>query len=94
MIFSNDADLDLELIAATSEEQWDRRQADRYAAKLDKALRRIAVFPASGETFPPITEMRSVKAGVHRIYYQPQGETAVLIVRILDARMDANSHLL
>jgi toxin ParE1/3/4 len=90
---SSRARSDIADIAQWSEANWGRRQRIRYITDL---LERLAILPARpriGPLYgPDFPELRRIRIGAHLAFYRFDDER-VLVVRILDQRMDVAAHL-
>ena len=85
---------DLEQIYDVTSEIWGTAQAQRYLSQLRSAVERVLRFPRSGQVYRLAgKEYRSVRAGRHLVFYRIQGDTTVVIVRILHDRMDIPARL-
>jgi toxin ParE1/3/4 len=76
-----------------TERIWGPAQADRYVRGLDALFRALAEGRASSRSAGSVREgYRRAAYGAHVAYFRESG-TAIEVVRVLHARMDAASHL-
>ncbi|MDR4465983.1 MAG: type II toxin-antitoxin system RelE/ParE family toxin [Nitrospira sp.] len=93
VVLSELAALDLADILQYTLEQWGERQMNRYAAKLNRGLRQLAVNPQLGKPredwFPGC---RCFPAEHHLVLYEI-GEHEVRVARLFHERVDIPHHL-
>ncbi len=88
------AQADLKSIAKHTHEHWGVRQRNAYLKEIDQVFHLLAKDPLMGRTCEEIREgYRKFPHGAHVIYYKLLAAEDLLIVRILQATMDVNSHL-
>lgn len=93
LILSPRAEQDFTDILQYTLETWGEDQLFSYRAILDKAFLTLIENPRIGAPRPEISgEHRVFPAGSHIIVYRV-GEAAILISRILHARMDVRRHV-
>jgi toxin ParE1/3/4 len=91
--WSRSAERDLIDIWRYTADHWNAAQADRYLDEIEAAVDRLRDFPDSGIDSSHVRRgYRRLPVGSHRLYYRVSG-AAVEIVRVLHARMDAESIL-
>lgn len=73
-------------------ETWGIGQADRYSAKLEAGLLRLADHPCLGPKSDIAPGLRRLIVEHHVAYYRVE-PAAVLVLRVLHGAMDAPSHL-
>ena len=85
---------DLKSIATYTQERWGVRQRNTYLKEIDRAFHALAKNPGMGRTCDEVREgYRKFPHGAHVIYYKQVASEVLLIVRILHATMDIDSHL-
>ena len=85
---------DLKSIATYTQERWGVRQRNTYLKEIDRAFHALAKNPVMGRTCDEVREgYRKFPHGAHVIYYKQVASDVLLIVRILHATMDVDSHL-
>lgn len=85
---SRKAEQDIELLYDYSLTQFGEMQAERYLLALEKAFFLLVDFPKLGKQVDEIRpNLRCYFHRSHAVYYQII-ENGVLIVRVLDQRMD------
>ncbi len=88
------AQADLKSIAKHTHENWGMRQRNAYLKEIDQIFQSLAKNPLMGRTCEEIREgYRKFPHGAHVIYYKQLTAEDLLIVRILHATMDVDSHL-
>jgi len=88
------AQADLKSIARFTQERWGVRQRNAYLKEVDQVFRALTKNPEMGRACDEVREgYRKFPHGSHVIYYKQQGTDLLLIVRILHATMDVDSHL-
>ena len=88
------AQADLKSIATYTQERWGVRQRDTYLKEIDRVFHSRAKNPVMGRTCDEIREgYRKFPHGAHVIYYKQLVTDELLIVRILHATMDVDSHM-
>lgn len=90
LVLSAPAANDLDGVLAYTLAMWGESQLEKYAAILEKALKKIAASPQSGRAF--FGAYFKFAAGEHVIFYRAD-EDIITIIRILHGRMDASQHL-
>ena len=91
---SKEAKNDLRSIALFTENRWGRAQRNLYIKQLDEAFLMLAQNPNLGISCDNIREgYRKFPQGSHIIFYKPNAQSNILVVRILHKSMDYNSHL-
>jgi toxin ParE1/3/4 len=84
---------DLKSIAPFTLKSWGREQRNIYFSKLDESFHLLADQPHLGSTRDDIRKGHRVyHVGRHLIFYL-QKSTAIEIIRILQDRMDVETHL-
>ncbi|HBK91849.1 MAG TPA: plasmid stabilization protein ParE [Parvularcula sp.] len=74
-------------------ERWGEAKADAYFAAIKIAERTLADHPYAGLDCSQIRkELRRYPIGSHFLYYREAG-TEILIIRVLQKRMNADQHL-
>lgn len=87
------AQADLKSIARFTQEHWGVRQRNAYLQEIDQVFRALTRNPMMGRACDEVREgYRKFPHGSHVIYYKPQDADLLLIVRILHATMDVDSH--
>lgn len=82
---------DVRDIGDYSDERWGRAQAQRYLDAIADSLDQIAQMPLTGSDQADVSPgLRKWRSGSHNIFYRVRND-AVLIVRVLHARMDVVS---
>lgn len=90
---SQEADADLEEIAANSVEQWGVARAETYLLGLHETFGRLAEFPDMGRDAGHIRPgYRRIETARHLVFYL-KTVTGVLIVRVLHQSFDVKRHL-
>ncbi len=85
--FSEDAESDIDQIAAYTLSSWGQRQLGKYADKLDDAFEHIQSNPLIGRSCSYIRSgLRRLEAGSHVVFYAIEPDN-VLIVRALHQQM-------
>ena len=85
---------DLKSIATYTQERWGVRQRNTYLKEIDRAFHALAKNPVMGRTCDEVRAgYRKFPHGAHVIYYKQVASDVLLIVRILHATMDVDSHL-
>ena len=75
-------------------QRWGENQRDRYAQKLDVALKTVAQFPTIGVLRPDLFRgCRVFQVERHSVFYHFLGSETVEILRILSTRMDVRRHI-
>ena len=75
-------------------ERWGDTGADRYAHRIEDALRRLQLQPGLGvDSRDVLPGLRRWRVGSHHIYYKVHADH-LYVVRVLGARQDAPSRLL
>lgn len=93
LVFSSEAEDDVEGILRHSLMQWGEVQERRYAEALDRAFLLLADNPNLGRRRDELQPgYRSYLVRQHLIIYRVRGD-AVIIVRVLHSRMDIASAL-
>ena len=88
------AQADLKSIARFTQERWGVRQRNAYLKEVDQVFRALMKNPEMGRACDEIREgYRKFPHGSHVIYYKQHDADLLLIVRILHATMDVDSHL-
>jgi toxin ParE1/3/4 len=88
------AQADLKSIAKHTQEHWGARQRNTYLKEIDQVFHSLAINPLMGRTCEEIRQgYRKFPHGAHVIYYKQLPAEDLLIVRILHATMDVDSHL-
>ena len=88
------AQADLKSIARFTQERWGVRQRNSYLKEVDQVFRTLTKNPEMGRACDEVREgYRKFPHGSHVIYYKQQDADLLLIVRILHATMDVDSHL-
>ena len=85
---------DLKSIATYTQERWGVRQCNTYLKEIDRAFHALAKNSVMARTCDEVREgYRKFPHGAHVIYYKQVASEVLLIVRILHATMDVDSHL-
>lgn len=88
------AQADLKSIARFTQGRWGVRQRNTYLKEVDQVFRALAKNPEMGRACDEVREgYRKFPHGSHVIYYKMHDADLLLIVRILHAMMDVDSHL-
>ena len=88
------AQADLKSIARHTQERWGVRQRNAYLKEIDQVFRSLAENPLMGRTCDEVREgYRKFAHAAHVIYYKQLATEDLLIVRILHATMDVDTHL-
>jgi toxin ParE1/3/4 len=83
----------LRSIARYTQEKWGREQRNKYLSKLDESFYTLAQEPQRGRACDDIRPgYRKYHVGRHLIFYR-QRVNHIEIIRILQDRMDVESHL-
>ncbi len=92
--FSNEAVKDLEEIWVYTKQIWSTEQADRYYDLIIDEVEFISENPNLGRDINYIKEgFRSTKVKSHVIYYKIEEDGVIVIVRILNQRMDVEARM-
>ena len=95
IVFSPLAKEDFSDILYYTWQLWGENQKERYAQKLDAALKTIAQFPTIGVLRADLfSSCRVFQVERHCIFYHLLGSETVEILRILSTRMDVRRHIL
>jgi toxin ParE1/3/4 len=85
--------VDISEIARWSEANWGRQQRIRYVTTLLERLAQLEGRPRAGPLHGPrFPEVRRIRIGAHLAFYRFDDER-VLVLRVLDQRMDVSAHL-
>lgn len=85
---SRKAEQDLNLLYHYSAEQFGDGQAEQYLLELEQAFLRLVDFPLLGKEAEYLRpNLRSYVHRSHTIYYK-SNQSGILIVRVLDQRMN------
>ena len=85
---------DIENIWLYTFENWSLEQADRYINLLLDEIEYLADNPNSGKDFNNIRKnYRCSKVKSHLIFYRPDKQSDIEIIRILHQRMDIENRL-
>ena len=88
IIFSREAENDLEAIGRYGYETWGEAQVNRYNARILEMLQSLLIFPRMGAVHGDLApQVRSIGVGHHRILYRVEA-ARIIVVRILHERMD------
>lgn len=88
------AKADLKAIARYTQARWGMPQRNTYLKEVDQLFRALASNPEMGRACTEIRAgYRKFPHGAHVIYYKQLAQEDLLIVRILHATMDVESHL-
>lgn len=92
--FTQEADNDLENIWFYGLATWSLDQADRYYQQLISMVVHLSEHPLHGKSEAVIIErLRSYPSDSHRIYYMPEDDGYITVVRILHQSMDVERHI-
>lgn len=92
--FTREADEDLDDIWFYGLGTWSLDQADRYYQQLIHMIEHLSDNPLHGKSETAIVErLRSYPSGSHRIYYMPENDGYITIVRVLHQSMDTERHI-
>jgi toxin ParE1/3/4 len=86
------AEADLEDIYTYTVDHWSVDQANRYIGELQSAIQELVAGSRAGRRFEALEGYFSLPVGSHTIIYR-EGDTMILVVRILHKAMDAARHL-
>ena len=90
---SDDAEHDIDQIAAYTTMTWGWRQTDKYLGKLEDCFDLLAKSPFIGRPCDSIRSgLRRFEIGRHAVFYLPQS-SGVLIVRVLHEDMLPSNYL-
>ncbi len=93
-VLSPRAGRDLSDIWDYSAEQWGVAQADRYIRLITTACEALATGHVTGRSADTIrTGYFRYGVGSHVLFYRPQPQGGIAIVRVLHQRMDVDRHL-
>lgn len=85
---------DLKDIARYTQKLWGREQRNDYLRMLDACFRQLAANPSLGKECQNIREgYWKQAAGSHVIFYRHASGDSIEIVRVLQGRMDLDTHL-
>ena len=85
--FSEEAETDIDQIAAYTLNVWGQRRLARYANELDDGLERIQNNPHIGRKCDSIRHgFRRLEIGRHVVFYTIESDS-ILIVRVLHRKM-------
>ena len=88
-----EAEDDLRSLLAYSLATWGEEQRDVYAERLSTAMHELLAHPHLGRTRDDVSPgLRGRLAGHHGIYYRVD-ERALIIIRLLHAKLDPARHL-
>lgn len=89
---SNEAENDLDAIAAYTISAWGSEQADRYLIKLETGFRRLATHPSIGRRSDALYPgLRRFEIEHHVAFYMSEHD-GILIVRVLHHSMLPSKH--
>lgn len=92
---SRKAKADLKSIARYTEQEWGREQRNHYLLQFDQQFHLLGENPSVGQSCNEISPgYRQHPQGSHIIFYRPDSNGVVEIIRILHKRMLQEVHLL
>jgi toxin ParE1/3/4 len=91
--FTTRARDDLRDIGAYTRDRWGEAQADLYLSALERRCQEMADAPRLRRVYEDAPSYFRSLVGRHAIFYRPDGDTAILIVRILHGSMLPELHL-
>ena len=85
---------DLIAIGRFTQARWGKHQRNLYLKQLDDAFKLLAEKPGAGRDCSEIRPgYRKFPVGSHVVFYKPEEEGHVVVVRVLHESMDVESTL-